>query len=743
MVFFCICSTIFFVALCKIFVVRFDISPFTFSSHLCSFLWLISTTKFHSSPTELDLFISNLTEISNGTNTTSFWPSTIGFIDGIFSSISQVYLINNVLTGLIILLGVSICSLRLTILALIGTIVGQITSIYLFQVSLDEIRQGLWGLNSALTFQILGGMFFVLHGPHIWLYMIFGSVMTVFVQVGLIKYFPVFGKLPLMLPSIIICWFLCLLGGSSKYLIGIRLRSMSIPEDHLRRFRLSNLVKMHFQFLDDLSIILQKVGGNQNIPDEDLSTIENEFVPILLCSYTHQNDWFNLKSLLNEGADVNATDYDFRSSLHLAACDGNIKICRMLIEKFHADTNLIDDFGGTPLYDAFCHGHFHLIPYLYIKGARMPISKMKELIFFLCAFSFEGNLEAVQYLIACGVNPNLFDHNGRTALHLAVCGHHYLIVKYLVEEGNASTSIVDHYGHTPLDDAVRLSDNQITFYLQHWRADLVKNTTNIFLEDDELDDINIEDDFGEKKEVIERKSRKITEASLLPALFCTAAGEGNVKQMINILKQFPQFRADSVDYDFRSAAHIAAAEGQLSSIQFLCKHSLVKKQDLHWINQEDRWGFTPIEEAYRYGHNQVAEYLKEYQSKESKLPLSTTTTGISSDLSSKSTKTFIDSVKKWKKIFRFATLVLNNEAELIKSLLMSGVLSASNTYADYDGRTPMHWAALNGYINVVKVLQHCGDNGRTHKDRWGNSALDEAKRRKFMQIVHILLDDIV
>ncbi|UJR07410.1 hypothetical protein I4U23_011696 [Adineta vaga] len=729
----CICSTIFFVALCKIFVIRFDLSPFTFSSHLCSFIWLLCASKFRYSPIADENILSSnfssfsIIEFSNQTNTTLFWSLVLNIFGGFFTSISQVYIINNVFTGLFILLGISICSLRLTFLALFGAIIGQLSALYLFRISIEELSQGLWGFNSALTCQTLGGMFFVLHGYHIWFYMLFGSVMTVFVQSALTTVFSLYGIPCLMLPSIIICWLLCLLGGSSHYLIGVKLRSISIPEDHLRRFRLSNIVKMHFEFLNDLSIILSKVGGNENIPGEDLTTIENEFVPILLY----------------QGADVNATDYDLRSSLHLAACNGHLKICRILIEKFRADTNLIDDFGGTPLYDAFCHGHFHLIPYLYMKGARMPGSKIKELTFLLCAFAFEGNFEAVQYLIACEINPNLIDHNGRTSLHLAVCGNHLSIVKYLVEEGHASLSIVDHYGHTPLDNALRLSDNQIAFYLQYWRDNPSKNKMNlsrILVDNDLDDDIYLDEVFIEENESIRKKSENKTEESLLPALFCTAAGEGNVKQMINILKQFPRFRADSVDYDYRSAAHIAAAEGQLSSIEFLCKHSLSKKRDLHWINQEDRWGFTPIEEAYRYGHYQVAHCLQEYQTKESKL---TSSENHSNSSTTKPVETFLNSIQKWKKVFRFATLVLNNEAELIKCLLMSGVFHSSETYADYDGRTPMHWAALNGYINVVKVLQQCGDNGRTHKDRWNNSAFDEAKRKKFMQIVHILLDDIV
>ena len=233
----------------------------------------------------------------------------------------------------------------------------------------------------------------------------------------------------------------------------------------------------------------------------------------------------------------------------------------------------------TPLYDAFCHGHFHLIPFLYALGSRIPEGKTKEFTFYLCAFSFEGNLEAVQYLIACGLNPNLTDYDGRTALHLAVCGNQYSIVKYLVEEANASLAIVDYYGQTPIDDALRLTDKRIAFYLQHWRNYASRKTPKkvMILMEDILDDGD--NDPEDEEEIVETVSNTQTnvEESLLPALFCVAAAVGNIRQMANILKQFPKFSADSVDYDYRSAAHIAAAEGQLFSIQFLCEQSTAKK----------------------------------------------------------------------------------------------------------------------------------------------------------------------
>ncbi|CAH1775805.1 unnamed protein product [Owenia fusiformis] len=57
------------------------------------------------------------------------------------------------------------------------------------------------------------------------------------------------------------------------------------------------------------------------------------------------------------------------------------------------------------------------------------------------------------------------------------------------------------------------------------------------------------------------------------------------------------------DYDGRTALHLGAVEGHLSVVKFLIEKCNVP------YNPCDRWNFTPIEDAMRFHHPNVVEYL--------------------------------------------------------------------------------------------------------------------------------------
>ncbi|PAA93844.1 hypothetical protein BOX15_Mlig026033g1, partial [Macrostomum lignano] len=61
---------------------------------------------------------------------------------------------------------------------------------------------------------------------------------------------------------------------------------------------------------------------------------------------------------------------------------------------------------------------------------------------------------------------------------------------------------------------------------------------------------------------------------------------------------------DQADYDGRTALHVAAAEGHAEAVQFLLVTCGVA------VGPRDRWGFTPLNDAERFGRTEVAELLR-------------------------------------------------------------------------------------------------------------------------------------
>ncbi len=77
---------------------------------------------------------------------------------------------------------------------------------------------------------------------------------------------------------------------------------------------------------------------------------------VSLCWAASEGDLFEIQTLLAKGVDINATNYDKRTALHLAAAEGHTKIVRYLLHK-KANVNLRDRWGHTPLAEALREGH--------------------------------------------------------------------------------------------------------------------------------------------------------------------------------------------------------------------------------------------------------------------------------------------------------------------------------------------------------------------------------------------------
>ncbi|MFJ8236042.1 urea transporter [Ureibacillus sp. NPDC094379] len=134
------------------------------------------------------------------------------FIQAIFKGISQVIFIENVISGIIILIAITISSYKLGIIALlssmIGTLIGKIGG-----AKESSINSGLYGYNSVLT-----GMAIVLFlsGTSKWMIALLGAAIAAIFAAMMVHFMKNMALPILTFPFIILTWFMLLVSYQLK-----------------------------------------------------------------------------------------------------------------------------------------------------------------------------------------------------------------------------------------------------------------------------------------------------------------------------------------------------------------------------------------------------------------------------------------------------------------------------------------------------------------------------------------------
>jgi ankyrin repeat protein len=223
---------------------------------------------------------------------------------------------------------------------------------------------------------------------------------------------------------------------------------------------------------------------NPNLDDQD------EYGETALMHAVNNGQLSMIKKLIEIGSNLNLQNSKGQTALMLAACKNQPEILSVLmasganpnitnnkgdtplmfvIEQSEmlkrmisnsTDLEITDIFGQTVLYLACHNGHYESVKILLDAGAQSEprLEKSKHNKLPLAAASSQGHLDIVKLLIKFGVNINLQEDNGNTALFNATKNKKIEIVKYLLSIG-ADVNIKNSYQRTAIDVAI---ENQTT-----------------------------------------------------------------------------------------------------------------------------------------------------------------------------------------------------------------------------------------------------------------------------------------
>jgi urea transporter len=158
-----------------------------------------------------------------------------GVLNAILRGMGQLFFANGIVSGIIIVLGIAICSRIAAVFALAGSTAGMLTGLALGANGV-AIYNGLWGFNSFDATLAVAGVFFVLTfrsallavACGVFAAMLFGAIASLFTPWGLPA---------LTLPFCFATLAFVLLKGASDRLAPVAVEDITTPEEHLTRAR--------------------------------------------------------------------------------------------------------------------------------------------------------------------------------------------------------------------------------------------------------------------------------------------------------------------------------------------------------------------------------------------------------------------------------------------------------------------------------------------------------------------------
>ncbi|XP_058100995.1 integrin-linked protein kinase 1-like [Magnolia sinica] len=122
------------------------------------------------------------------------------------------------------------------------------------------------------------------------------------------------------------------------------------------------------------SMAPERENGSEAVCD-DVETPETVERTVRLMYLANEGDLKGIEELLDAGTDVNFTDIDGRTALHIAACQGRTDVIELLLRR-GAVVDPKDRWGSTPLADAIYYKNHDVIKILEKHGAKPLMARM-------------------------------------------------------------------------------------------------------------------------------------------------------------------------------------------------------------------------------------------------------------------------------------------------------------------------------------------------------------------------------
>jgi urea transporter len=235
-------STVLHAALANVFIGAWKVPPFTLAFNFMTLLFLVGALQYANgkvgglvAPADAQVTAGSVSNTLRSAADAASSNNVEGVLNAILRGISQLFFANSVVSGIIIVAGLAVCSRIAAIFALVGSTVGMLTGLAV-GASGVAIYNGLWGFNSFDAALAVGGVFFVL-SVRSGLLAVACAVLTALLFGAIGALFVPWGLPALTLPFVFGTLAFVLLKGATTKLEPVAVEDITTPEQHLAHMR--------------------------------------------------------------------------------------------------------------------------------------------------------------------------------------------------------------------------------------------------------------------------------------------------------------------------------------------------------------------------------------------------------------------------------------------------------------------------------------------------------------------------
>ena len=335
------------------------------------------------------------------------------------------------------------------------------------------------------------------------------------------------------------------------------------------------------------------------------------------------------------GTDIHLKTNDGKNCLHIAALNGHLNLCKILVHRHNFSVDVADDDGWTAFHFVARNGSYELIRYFVDMGNNLLLKtndgknclhiaalyghlnlckRLKdEHDFDVCAADNDGwtalhystrggTYSLITYFVDMGTDIYLKTNDGKNCLHIAALYGHLNLCKALENRYNFDIHAADNDGWTAVHFSVRNGSYQLVKYFTNMETD-------INLQANEKENSLLIEEFNDPKfDLYMAHNDALNLKSDIPmayndgweALYISTRKDNN-----KLVKDFANMRSDihRQTNDGKNCLHIAALYGHLN----LCKRLIYQyKVD---VRMTDNFGWTVLHFSVRNGSPELIAFV--------------------------------------------------------------------------------------------------------------------------------------